>query len=113
MTLFSPITHSVQAPGGVRTARAGGIALPSFSELSAKDAGSESKRLPSQAGGPARLPRSIQTAHSRPLRNGETVACRGAGRSARGFFRDLPMERIATEIQAPGGIRVSSSPVCW
>ena len=114
MTRFTNIaqSHSDQAPGGARMGSATMSGLSSPSETTTREIESVVRMLPNQAGGPVGVLRTFRIFQGRSLQNGKTVACRGAGQSARIPLR-LNMN-VFTEAgrRRPGGIRHSASLLC-
>jgi hypothetical protein len=92
------------------SATMGGLSSPS--ESTAREIESVVRMLPNQAGGPVGAHRSFRISQSRSLQNGKTVACRGAGRSARIPFCDRSMVCAVNEMRTPGGIRISDTLLC-
>jgi hypothetical protein len=86
--------------------------LSSASESTTRTTEPVVRMLPKRAGGPARSHRALQASRSRSLKNGTTVTCRGAGRSARIPFLAVSLVIAVNETRTPGGIRVSDTLLC-
>ena len=98
-------TTPVQAPGGARMGSAPLARMSPTGETKSRATEWIKLMEPNQAGGPENTLRTIRTARSRSPRNGTTVACRGAGQSARIPFCPCMFVFIETGGRTPGGIR--------
>jgi hypothetical protein len=67
---------------------------------------------PLHAGGPEDTLRSIRNARGRSPQNGKTVACRGAGQSARITFCLSMIGFIVAGRRTPGGIHLPDTLLC-
>lgn len=86
--------------------------MSSPSETTTREIESVLRMLPNQAGGPVGVLRTFRIFQGRSLQNGKTVACRGAGQSARIPFPLRSMVCAKFEMRTPGGIRVSNAMLC-
>ena len=105
-------TNSVQAPGGARVGSAALANLTFTGEITTRNSEVVVRSLPHQAGGLEGTHRAFRIVQGRSPKNGETVACRGAGRSARIPFCDGLIEFIVSGGRMPGGVRLPENPLC-
>jgi hypothetical protein len=105
-------TTPIQAPGGAREGSAPLARVSPLGETKSRETEWIALMEPNQAGGPDDTLRSIRIARSRSPQNGKTVACRGAGRSARIPFFPSRFVFIETGGRMPGGFRPPEILLC-
>jgi len=105
-------TTPIQAPGGARWGSAPLARLSPTGETKSRKTEWVALMEQNQAGGPDDTLRPIRIARSRSPQNGTTVACRGAGQSARVSFFVSLIAFIETGRRAPGGNRLLESLLC-
>jgi hypothetical protein len=105
-------TTTIQAPGGARVGTAPLAHLPPTGETKSRSTKWTKLMEPNQSGGTDDTLRSIRVAGNRSPQNGTTVACRGAGQSARISFCLSMIAFIETGKRTPGGIRHPKSLLC-
>jgi hypothetical protein len=105
-------TTPIQAPGGARREAASLARLSPTGETKSRETEWIALMEPNQAGGPDDTLRPIRIARSRSPQNGTTVACRGAGQSARVSFCLSMIVFIVTGRRMPGGVCFSGYPKC-
>jgi hypothetical protein len=105
-------TTPIQAPGGAMVGTAPLARLSPIGETKSRETGWITPMEASQAGGPEATLRPIHATRSGSPKNGTTVACRGAGQSARIPFRGYVNAFIKSGARMPGGSRNPECLLC-
>lgn len=105
-------TTPVQAPGGARVGAAPLAGWSTTDETTTRETEKVVRIESSQAGGPDDALRPIRITPGHSSQNGKTVACRGAGQSARISFCLSMIAFVVTGRRVPGGIYFPGYPMC-